>query len=77
MTFPRADKLVFILIASFKAFPSVPVFDNFQLPAKSITVNLPLFASPEEKSFDIKVTMNSIGDLEEIEFICVKPTDLF
>ena len=77
ITLPKADKLVLILIASFSCLPSVPVFDIFSLPARSITVSLALFAYPLAKSFWTKVIMKSIWDLEERAFIWVNPTDLF
>jgi len=77
MTLPRAERLVFILMASFNCFPSVPVFEIFSLPAKSTTVSLALLAYPLAKSFWTIVIIKSMWDREDKAFICVVPTDLF
>ena len=53
MTFPRADKLRLILVASFNRSPVAPVFACLSLPAKSTKFSFPFFIFPSSSSVEI------------------------
>jgi len=76
ITFPSADKLLLIILASSKVWPWASVLPIFSEPAKSQQYILPIFEVSVLVFFYITVTRKIEWDRLEVAFILVAATDL-